>query len=362
MKIAFCISSLGKGGAERVVSILANHLSKSNEIIIILNITKNISYKLERNIKVLQLDGEKRKNTILKNVIRVRKIKKILKEEKPDIIISFLPMPSFKILFANRKTKIPIIISDRNNPEKEYKQIVYKILMKWLYPKANGFVFQTKEQKEFFSDKIQRKSRIIFNPIKEEFLEEQKSKVKDNVIISVGRLIEQKNHKMLINAFSKVAKKHPEYRLRIFGQGKLKEQLQNQINELNMQDKIFLCGISDNIKEQLEKSKIFAFPSNYEGMPNALIEAMAVGLPVIATDCPCGGPRELIQENINGILIPVNDELLMEKAINDLIEDKKFAKKIGDNAIKIKNRLAPEIIVKQWEEYIIDILQEREEI
>lgn len=360
MKIAFCISSLGKGGAERVISILANYLSKNNEIIVILNTTKNISYKLEKNIKILQLDEKKRKNAILKNIVRVGKIKKILKEEQPDIIISFLPMPSFKILFANRKTKIPIIISDRNNPEKEYEQIVYKILMKWLYPKANGFVFQTKEQKEFFSEKIQKKSKIICNPIKEEFLEESESKAKDNVVISVGRLIEQKNHKMLINAFSKVTKKHPEYKLKIFGQGELKEQLQNQINELNIQDKIFLCGVSDNIKEQLEKSKIFAFPSNYEGMPNALIEAMAVGLPVIATNCPCGGPREVIQENINGILIPVNGELSMEKAINDLIENEDFAKQLGNNAKKIKNRLSPEIIVKQWEEYINYVLKERE--
>ena len=130
MKILFCISSLGKGGAERVVSILANQLSNEHEVGIIVNTANDISYKLENVVKIIQLDEEKTKNPIIRNVKRIKKIKEILKSENPNIIISFLPVPSFRILFVNRKYKIPIIVSDRNNPRKEYGRVVYKLLMK----------------------------------------------------------------------------------------------------------------------------------------------------------------------------------------------------------------------------------------
>ena len=358
MKIMFCISSLSKGGAERVISILTNKLIEENEIEIIVNTKLNTAYKFDKKIKILELDKKIHTNPLLKNMVRIKLIKKELEEEKPDIILTFLPMPSFRILYANRKLKIPIIVADRNDPKQEYKSFIYKFLMKWLYPKADGFVFQTNEQKEYFKKEIQEKSTIIFNPIKEEFLvEENNKKERENVIVSVGRLVEQKNQKLLINAFSKIAKKYPEYKLKIFGEGNLREELQKQIDDLNMKSKIHLCGVCDNIREQLEKAQIFVLPSNYGGMPNALIEAMALGCSVISTDCPCGGPRELIKNNENGILVPVNNEQELCNKIEYLIRNEEKAKIMGENAKKIKEKLNPNNILEQWENYIIKILQ-----
>ena len=143
MKITFCISSLSKGGAERVISILANKLIEENEIEIIINTKSNTAYKFDNRIKILELDKKIHTNPLLKNMARIKLINEELKKEKPDIILTFLPMPSFRILYANRKLKIPIIVADRNDPKQEYKSFICKILMKWLYPKANGFVFQT---------------------------------------------------------------------------------------------------------------------------------------------------------------------------------------------------------------------------
>lgn len=358
MKITFCISSLSKGGAERVISILANGLIEENEIEIIVNTKLNTAYKFDNKIKILELDKKIHTNTLLKNMARVKLINEELKKEKPDIILTFLPMPSFRILYANRKLKIPIIVADRNDPKQEYKSFIYKVLMKWLYPKADGFVFQTNEQKEYFKKEIQKKSKVIFNPIKEEFLVEGNSnKERKNVIVSVGRLVEQKNQKILINAFSKIANKYPEYKLKIFGEGNLKRELQKQIDDLNMKDRIYLCGVCDNIKEELEKAKIFVLSSNYEGMPNALIEAMASGCAVISTDCPCGGPRELIENNKNGILVPVNNEQELSNKIEYLIRNEEKAKIIGENAKKVQEKLNPDNILQQWENYIIKILQ-----
>ncbi len=358
MKIMFCISSLSKGGAERVISILANKLIQENEIEIIINTKLNKAYEFDDRIKILELDKKINTNPLLRNMARIKLINEELKKEKPDIIISFLPMPSFRILYANRKIKIPIIIADRNDPKQEYKSCIYKFLMRWLYPKADGFVFQTNEQKEYFKKEIQEKSTVIFNPIKEEFLvEENNKKERENVIVSVGRLVEQKNQKVLINTFSKIAKKYPEYNLKIFGEGNLREELQKQIDDLNMRDKICLCGVCDNIKEQLEKAKIFVLPSNYEGMPNALIEAMASGCSVISTDCPCGGPRELIENYKNGILVPINNEQELANKIEYLIRNEESAKEIGENAKKIKEKLNPNNILGQWKSYITHILE-----
>lgn len=350
----FYTSSMGKGGAERVISVLSNNLILRNNICIVLNTTKNIAYELDPRIKLIELDKAYNKFSICRNIKRIITTKKIIEKEKPDIIISFLPIPSYRILsLKNEFQGTQIIVADRNDPKEEYKTLINKILMKLLYKRADGFVFQTKEQKEYFDKKIQDRSVIIHNPIKEEFLQTNlQNIIKEKTIISVGRLVEQKNQKMLINAFSKIAKKNEDYILKIFGNGPLKEKLQEQIESLQLDDRIKICGISDNIKEELEKGEIFVLPSNYEGMPNALIEAMSVGLPCISTDCPCGGPRELIENEKNGLLIPVNDEKILQKKLEILIDNNKLRMKIGEEAKKIREKLEISKIIKCWEKYI----------
>lgn len=363
MKVMFCTSSMGKGGAERVISILSNDFVKNNKVSILINTDKNIAYELDKKINIITLDKKYYKNNLIRNIYRISQTKKILKKEKPDIIISFLPMPSFRILIANKKTKIPVIISDRNDPKQEYKSKLSNTLMNYLYPKASGFVFQTNEQKEYFKNDIQQRSIIIFNPIKDSFLETKDISIeeKENVIINVGRLVPQKNQRMLINAFAKVSKKHPQYKLKIFGDGPLKEELQEQINKLNINNKVFLCGIADNIKEELEKAKIFVLSSDYEGMPNSLIEAMAVGCVVISTDCPCGGPRELIQNNENGLLIPIRNDEELIKSMNFVIEHEENAEIMSKNAKNVKEILNTNYILEEWKKYIKEVKECRNE-
>ena len=247
-------------------------------------------------------------------------------------------------------------MSDRNNPEKEYKSFLNKILMKWLYKRADGFVFQTREQKNFFDVGIQKKSIIIQNPLKSEFLRSEKYE-KQNIIINVGRLVKQKNQELLIKSFKKISDKYSKYTLKIFGDGPLKNKLQSLIEELELENKVFLCGISDNIKEELIKSKIFVLSSDYEGMPNALLEAMASGLACISTDCPCGGPKELIRNGENGILIDVNNQNELENNLEKLIENEELMKKIGESASKITEELNPKIINRKWEDYIKGIVK-----
>ena len=348
----FNTSSMGKGGAERVISILANALIDENDVSILINTKENQAYDLDKKIKLLELDKKYISIALFRNIKRIWTSAKILKKEQPDIIVSFLPMPSYRILLLRNVIKVPIIISDRNDPNKEYKSFINKFLMKRLYKRADGFVFQTEEQRRYFSKDIQNKSVVIYNPIKDEFLNANKTIQKENTIISVGRLVEQKNQKMLIEAFAKIAKEYPNYKLKIFGTGPLELKLKKQIEELNLADKIILCGVCDDIKNELEKSKIFVLSSDYEGMPNALIEAMAVGLPVISTNCPCGGPKELIENEKNGLLIEVGSIEELTKKMKYLIENQKKAEEMGENAEKIKYKLNSRNILKQWKTYI----------
>lgn len=358
MKILFYIDNLQKGGAERVISNLSNYLIKDNEIDIMLNSAKEIAYELNSNIKLIEIDKEKDiKNPILKNIRRLKMIKKEVRKEKPDVIISFLPTPSYRMLLLKKQLKRPIIVAERNNPEDEYSSFLDRMLMKKLYKKADGFVFQTNDQKKYFDKNIQNNSVVIFNPIKEEFMKKNLEK-KENIIINVGRLTEQKNQEMLINAFAKVYNEHKEYKLKIFGQGPLKERLQKQIDNLNLNGKVILEGVSNNIKTELGKAKIFVMSSRFEGMPNALIEAMSQGLAAISTDCPCGGPKELIQNGINGFLIENDNEEELTYRLSQLLNDENMINSFSNEAEKIKENLRIDIISNQWKKYIDKIVNE----
>ena len=296
MKLLFCFDSMNRGGAERVIANLSNDFIKRHEITLVATREDKSMYELNQNIKYLSLDKyQKSKNIIIKNIRRIRKLKDIIAEEKPDIMISFLPSPSYRLIVANLFNNNKIIASIRNDPNIEYNNFFKKILANTLYSRANGIVFQTEDAKKWFSKKIQKKSTVITNPINEKFICKPYAGHRKKEIVNVGRLNTQKNHELLINAFSEVSKKHNDYILKIYGDGCLKEKLKNQINKLELEDKVFLMGMTDDVKSSIYKSSIFVLSSDYEGMPNALMEAMALGLPCISTNCPIGGPKYLIR-------------------------------------------------------------------
>ena len=358
MKILFNIGNLQKGGAERVIANLSNNLNnKGYDISIVIGPNEQSFYKINQDVKIYAIDKNKvYKNRIQKNILRIKELNKVIKEVKPDVIVSFLPEPSYRVLFIkvfNRKLKI--IVSVRNDPKIEYKSILNKIAMKILYPKANGFVFQTAEARDFFCNKIKRKSVIIPNPLNEQFVDEKinKNKNKNKLIVNVGRLEEQKNQALLIKAFNEVVKKHPEYKLIIYGEGTLRRKLEDMISDMGLNKNVFLPGNVNDVIDKLNEAEIFILSSNFEGMPNALMEAMAMGLACISTDCPCGGPRFLIKQDSNGILLKKDcDYKDMAEKINYLIENEQIRKQISNKAIEIRDELNPEKINEIWEKYI----------
>lgn len=349
MKFLFVIGALTRGGAERVISNLANHFVEIGDDVTIITLSKkDISYEIDSSVDIINgINGNGQLMTILK-------LRKIIKNTKPDIALSFLTHINIATIIATIGLNIPVVVSERNDPKKMPPEISRKILRRLIYPVADGFVFQTKKSQEYFSKGIQRKSTIIPNPI---FLNSRSNdlKNKNKEIVTVGRLVPHKNQQMIIRSFARIEKDFSDYTLHIYGDGDQREELNKLINKLNLKKKIFLHGETSLVHNKIRDSEIFILASDFEGMPNALMEAMALGLACISTDSPSGGPEFLIDNNKNGILIPVRDEDKLTEALHLLLHDKILREKISENAKEIYHSINPEEIYTEWRNYLTKI-------
>lgn len=350
MKILFYINVFNRGGAERVMSVLANHFAKNDNQVVLVNSFKvDNEYQLDKKIKHLYLDNNDFNSRFQKNHSRITRLRKILKQEKPDVAISFMAEPNFRLLLASAFLKTKTIISIRNDPEKEYCGRVLGMAAKLLFRFADGVVFQTDDAKKWFPTEVQKKSEIIINPVDDSFYSVSYCSTKN--IVSIGRLTDQKNQKMLISAFSKIASKTSE-NLYIYGEGPLEKELRKYINDLGMNDRIFLPGIVTDVKNVLSSAKLFVLSSKYEGMPNSLMEAMAVGVPCISSDCPCGGPRMLLNGELNVLLYNTEDENSLADLLLKLINDKGLCKKYSDLIKKRALSFKTSSICSEWAKFI----------
>lgn len=356
MKILFSIDSMYKGGAEHVMANLCNHFSKENDVTLVYTNDRGINYNINDKVNLYCLDNIiKYKNFILKNIIRVINLKKIIKKTNPDVILTFLPNSSFLILFSNLFNSRKIIISVRSNPNFEFSNKFKKILMKILYKRANAFVFQTEFARQYFKNINNNSSIIINNSLDEKFMREPFNGIRRNEIVTVGRLSKEKNHILLLRAFKEVLKKYPNYQLIIYGTGAEKGNIEEEIKKLEIGDNISLPGNVDDIYNRIYDSEVFVLSSEYEGVPNALLEAMSLGLPVVSTNYLENGPYDLIQNHFNGIVVPRNDYLKISAAIIEIISNKEFSRQLGNNASKIKKDFNPIIINRKWEDFIKQI-------
>lgn len=367
-KIAFHLNCLEQGGAERVVTNLAHQFYKEGyEVLIATEWMGENEFQIDpgiRRIHVGLTQEDESASRPVRILRRITHLRRFVREEKPDILIAFAQKANYRALTATVGMKVPVIISIRTDPVGHYDSLADKIQIPLLFPRAAGCVFQTQGQKEFFSEGTQKKSRIILNPINDKYIGVPAPGKRTKTVVQSGRLVDFKNQLMLIRAFVKVHEKHPDYDLKIYGGDSLdgtKEQLEALIAEKNAGDYVTLMGASDRLEQELKDAAVYAFSSDWEGMPNALLEAMALGLPVVATDCPCGGPRTVIQDGCNGLLVPVKDEDRMAEAVCWLIENPQEAERLGENARKIADIANGRAVFAQWKEYMEQLCGENAE-
>lgn len=354
-RVTFVISSLGSGGAERVISVLSNELVKRDiDVTVILVNNNNVYYPISDAVSLVMLECEKDTSlSALKRFsLRIRKIKEAIKASTPDVVISFLSEINIDVCLAMLWNKIPLIVSERNDPKVDPPSKAKQLLRKMLYSRPQGFVFQTEDARNFFSPSIRKRSAVIFNPLSPT-LPEMYTGERRKAVVSVGRLNKQKNYPLLFDAFEIFSKGHPEYTLEIYGEGVLEEQLKTDAqNRESIFDKIIFKGFCGDVHEKIRDASMFVMTSDFEGMPNALIEAMAIGLPVISTDCPCGGPRMLVEQDTNGILTPLKDSEAIAAAMSRYADDGEFSHSVGIEAYKIREKLSQDIITDEWLEFI----------
>lgn len=351
-KILFYINSIHEGGAERVMTNLANTFAKrGHECVMVTSFVDKWEYPLCEEVKRITLFRDELKGKVLKNFKLVKALKKTVKDEAPQVVVSFMAEPNFRMLFACRGLKVKKIISVRNDPNREYPNFIYRFLAKNLYKRADGIVFQTEDAQKWFPEAIRDKSIIIFNQVDEVFYNTVFDGERGN-IVTTGRLEKQKNHAMLIRAFASVADKIDDD-LYIYGEGSLRAELEKLIEDLGLKDRVFLPGQISSVADKIKSAKTFVLSSDYEGMPNALMEAMALGIPCVSTDCPCGGPRAIIEDGEDGLLVPVGDESALADAMTDLLYNREKAEIMGKKAkIKAGKLFSNETVFKQWEDFL----------
>jgi glycosyltransferase involved in cell wall biosynthesis len=356
LKVLMIYHQIGYGGANKMLAFLANTLSSRGFEVHIYTYESNEEphYKLNERIHLIK---EKKyykrshKNKVYQFINVIKHIGKL----KPDIVISFMSTSNFFATIGARLNGVPNIISERGNPESE------KGVFAWLKQKSllftRGAVFQTEGAKVYFPRVIQERSIVIPNPVMDINREALSWDERHDEIVFVARFeIKQKRQDIMVKAFQKIAKKYESYKLIFYGEGQDMEEIVNLVNSLSLNDRVIFKGKVENVVDEIINSKLFVLSSDYEGIPNALIEAMSLGLTCISTDCDPGGARLLIKNNINGVLIPKGNDESLSEAIDYLINNPNIAEEIGKNARSIQKIFKKEKIQDMWVDYISKIV------
>lgn len=349
-KILFVIPTLSNGGAEKVVSKISSGLVDQGYDITILNFYECdneylINKKVKRNFLSKHEDAYKRINTLK----RLKLIRKIIKENNPDEIICFLNHVCIYIFISLIFTKFRkrITFTERCNPKYSNPKI---IKIKNIFQRfVKKIIVQNTGQQSLLNNKDKTKSWVVPNPIDERYLNlENTINTIPKHIISIGRLEDQKDYPLAINAFNNVLKKYPNLIYHIYGQGNDKEKIKSLIKELNLESKIILEGFTTDINKVYENADIYLMTSKFEGMPNALAESMAVGIPSISTDCEFG-PRDLINNEDMGILVKNHTIEDIENALLEIIENySEYASKSKKVKEVMRDRYSLKKIIEEW--------------
>lgn len=350
--IIFISNFLGNGGAGRVISILAEHFQKYGYHVIVASFPfEGYAYQLPTTIEQVTLETKPETSKIRRKILRIFSIRKVIKQFPGATVISFEYFINMETILASFGISNRLIISERNDPAQQDKNIIIKTFRNVLYSFCDKLVCQTTDAKSYFPKRIQKRSVIIPNPIAAN-LPDPFLGIRKKEIVNFCRIEKQKNLPLLIDAFAILLEKKSDYQLTIFGDGNENDNIIRYVNEKNMQNNVNIHKSIPNIHELIRDCAMFVSSSDYEGLSNSMIEAMGIGLPVICTDCPCGGARMVIEDGVNGLLVPVGDTEKLYLSMLRLIEDPSLAFKISRNAVAIRKTLSIEKILNEWQAII----------
>ena len=356
MRLVIVTRNMLAGGAERVLAQLIEYLNKKGVVCTLLLIEqKEHFYHIPENVEIIEISASCN-NAIREKIHKYSEVRKIVKKLNPDLVLSMPEEIGIYVLLSLLNTKIPVVVSERNDPWRMPYKKVSRILRLFMYPFAKGIIFQFPNAAKYFSKWIQKKGVVLPNPLDtNRFKGIEHCDKKYYRIISAGRLEKQKNFKLLIDAFAKLSDKYPEYSLYIYGEGSERNELEKEISRVKMDDRIFLPGKTTELLLEMANSDLFVLTSDYEGVPNVIIEALAVGTPCVSTNCSPGGAASLINDGINGFLVDVGDVDGLVSRIDRLLLDNQLCSKFSLEGKKIKDDLNIENVGHLWLSYLESI-------
>lgn len=333
-KIVFVIPDMPGGGTERVVALLANEYSRRGiPVAVLLFAGDERAYPLDSGIEVLSVGGPSG-GSISARLGRLRRMRQFYRENKHCQIWAFSAMGAVFSTVASFGQRHFFLASERNDPTRYDHRRIRDLC----YRRAQVVVCQTADAVKSFPAGIRKKSVVIPNPLEPE--EAPYTGEREKRIVAVGRLNAQKNHKLLLRAFASFAKSRTDYILELYGQGELEPQLRTLAKELGIDSCVIFKGFSSHVLADIRTAAMYVLSSDYEGISNSMLEAMALGLPVIATDCPIGGSRMYIRDGVNGLLVPVGDEQRLVHAMERLADEPAYGERLGREAVKLRGELA----------------------
>ena len=351
MRILLVIDTMLLGGAQRMFAFLANQLSKRGYDVVLLSYaSETTTYPLDPDVEYIP--GEDYEgNGIIKHIKKIPYVTASIKKYKPEIIISFAQIPAIISIMATVGKNIPVVFCERGDPY-QYSSVVQKAKI-WLVNAANFFVFQTKAARDYYPNRTRKNSVVIPNPVTCKRPEIVPYSSRKNEIAFVGRFdLHQKRHDLMISAFKSIAEKYPDITLHFYGDGPDMNYIRELVKQENLCDSVVFEGKVDDVIEEIRYSKLFVITSDYEGIPNALIEAMCAGLPCVATDCSPGGASMLINDKENGLLVPCGDVKEIVRAIEYMLDNPENAQSMGYKAQEIVDKYNPTSIIDQWDNMI----------
>lgn len=361
--IVFVTNSISFGGAAKMLCFVAESLAKRKYSVLIINLhstvnTSGFEREIDKAVSVYRVaDVPAGEN---KNVFRIKEIIRAAKAFGAEVLIGFTNYPNMYAKIAGTVLGIPSVMSERGDPSRTMGKGLHSKLAKWIIDRSKGGVFQTDGAMEYYGNGLKKRGMVIPNPIfiKGEvpnisFAEREKS------VVSVGRLDnEQKRYDIMLKAFKIFSEKHSDYVLKLYGMGEDEEKIRSWADELAISDKVLFMGLTKQAMQDMAPCGMFLITSDYEGISNSLLEAMAVGLPCVSTDHTPGGARLLIQDGENGLLAPTGDFHALADAMCRFAENPELAEKCGVKAKEVVSRFEPKKIIDMWENYVKMVCKE----
>jgi len=352
MHIAVVTRHMGAGGAERVIAqLLNNWCAQGVRCSLFCMNPQPAFYPIPDAVTYYDIPFFS-ENRWIDKIKKYAHLRKRILAAGPDVVLALPEEIGAYVIPALAGTGIPVVVSERNNPwvmpDKKFTRLVRKAA----YPFAGGLIFQTEQAAAFFPQKQQEKGIVLPNPLDSDRLPPVSDGPREKIVLSAGRLEPQKNFSLLIRAFAQFHETHPDHRLVIYGDGSQRQELEALAEKLLPENSWSMPGKVENLPEKMAESEIFALTSDYEGMPNVLIEAMAMGTPCISTDCAPGGAQALIDNGKNGMIVPVSDEVALVKGMCYLADHPQTAKNIGERAVEIRQTLDAKAVSGQWRTYL----------